>query len=531
MERIPARSVLEQMSSAERASSLISVEFESSDSGAVLLGHKVERLWNGGQFDDALLQLGNLEARVGHVAIGNSWRKPVLTIGTHLWGRDVRIGNRDSMQALSFDVHDSTGNLFVALRHNATPPHFSVCMSTDGGSTWAETFTWSGNLPPTTIGAGVYINRLYVAYNSPADDPQSIRVRRFRCGDGMSDGFPGGGAWTVAGTLDSGKVMKEVSFAPGLNLYLVTLVSDGTVLTSIWHEGLSFWGSIGYATGAGNGLAATGDPGWDTTLFLVSYYDTSGTLRVRRENWDQPRVLSLFTGMGTTTSTSAYGDTIICAFEDETFSPCRVRYAINYGDSDTWKLGTLSSPDTAAEAPAIVAGNGVLGAVYCHSGPSRDLRFRQSPFGDTWSGPISIADHEPCLSRPGIRYLSKSGAFGVVYMSDTSPVMRGAYFDRSDWLYGIAEQRRLIAAEIVLSVFPNPLSGRGRLTYTLNCPAHLRLQVYDCAGRAVRTLFDGRSSPGRQPLGFDATGMTPGVYFVRADADGRALTVPVTVVK
>jgi hypothetical protein len=68
----PARVGLEQMSPAERANSLISVEFESSDSGAVLLGHEVERLWNGGQFDDALLQLGNLEARVGHVAVGNS---------------------------------------------------------------------------------------------------------------------------------------------------------------------------------------------------------------------------------------------------------------------------------------------------------------------------------------------------------------------------------------------------------------------------------------------------------------------------
>jgi hypothetical protein len=55
--------------------------------------------------------------------------------------------------------------------------------------------------------------------------------------------------------------------------------------------------------------------------------------------------------------------------------------------------------------------------------------------------------------------------------------------------------------------------------------------VYDRDGRVVRTLFDGPSPAGRQSLGFDATGMAPGVYFTRADADGRALTVPVTVVK
>jgi len=43
----PARVTLERMSPAERANSRISVEFESSDGEAVLLGRRVERLWNG----------------------------------------------------------------------------------------------------------------------------------------------------------------------------------------------------------------------------------------------------------------------------------------------------------------------------------------------------------------------------------------------------------------------------------------------------------------------------------------------------
>jgi hypothetical protein len=47
----------------------------------------------------------------------------------------------------------------------------------------------------------------------------------------------------------------------------------------------------------------------------------------------------------------------------------------------------------------------------------------------------------------------------------------------------------------------------------------------------VRTLLDGHSPAGRQSFEFDAAGMAPGVYFVRADADGRALTIPMTVAK
>jgi hypothetical protein len=133
----------------------------------------------------------------------------VPTLETNLWGRDVRIGNRDSIQQLAFDVDSSTGNLFVALRHNATPPHFSVCLSTDGGATWDETFTWSGS-PPTAIDAEVFTNHFYVAYNSPQENPQQIRLRRFQCATGLPDTFHNSGAWIVPCTLEVGTTMKEI---------------------------------------------------------------------------------------------------------------------------------------------------------------------------------------------------------------------------------------------------------------------------------------------------------------------------------
>ena len=251
----PARTILEQMSPAERANSRISVEFESSDSDAIWLGRKVEREWNGGHYDEALSQLDSLESSVGHVAIGNSWRKPVPTMENNLWGRDVRIGNRDSIQQLAFAVDSSTGNLFVALRRNATPPHFLVCMSTDGGTTWDETFMWSGS-PPTAIDAAVYANHLYVAYNSPDDDPQHIRVRRFLCNNGQSDTFSGGVTFVVPCTLEVGTTMKEVSLAPNHTtdlLNLVSLLSNGNMLWSGSHEGCGSWNTFGIGTGAGSG--------------------------------------------------------------------------------------------------------------------------------------------------------------------------------------------------------------------------------------------------------------------------------------
>jgi hypothetical protein len=519
------------MSPAERANARISVEFESSDDEAVSLGRRVERLWNGGQYDEALVQLGSLEAHVGRVAIGNSWRKPVPTLETDFWGRDVRIGNRDSLLDLSFGAQLSSGNLFVVFRHGGWAPHYSVCVSADTGATWHETFTWTGS-PPPSLDAAVLTNHLYVVYYSPGENARQLRLRRFLCSNGLADTFPGGAIWVVPCTLDVGDTMREVSLVSnqGNNrLYIVTLVSDGSVLVSYDDANAVSWSKLptGITSGASNGLDATEDQSSDTTYLFFSYYDTSDSLRIYG-SLGQP--FSLPAGRGTPTSISAYCGTVICAYEAETSSPHQVRYAINYGDGDTWTMGTLSNADTAAEAPGVAVRGGRLAAVFRHCAPTRELRFCQLTGGGPWSDPVSIADNEPYWNRPGIECLG-AGVFGVVYLSNTSPVVRGAYFDRSDWVSGFAEQRWLIVDDRILSVAPNPLSGPGRLNYTLNRPADLRVQVYDRTGRIVRTLFHGHSPAGRQSLGFDAAGMAPGVYFIRADADGSALTVPMTVVK
>jgi hypothetical protein len=525
----PARAALEQMSPAERENSCVSVEFESSDSEAVALGREVERFWNGGQYDEALAEIDDLEARVGHVAIGNSWRKPVPTVETALWGRDVRIGNRDSLLELSLDAHPSSGNLFVTLRHGV-PPHFSVCMSTDTGATWAETFTWSGS-PPTSLDAAVLSNHLYVVYNSPGENAQLVRLRRFLFGNGKADTFRNGGSWVAACTLDAGDTMREVSLVSNQNdyrLYVVTLVSDGSVLVSVDDANAVSWTRqpTGITSGAHCGLDATADKWSDRTIFF-SYCDTSDTVRVYDGDGQQ---LAEPAGMGTLTSISAYLDTVVCVYEDKTTSPTMVRCAGSLDGGDTWTVSTLSDSSIAADAPAVTVSGGDLAAVYRSSTSATELLFCQRTDSGPWSDPVSIAENDPSNSRPGIICLG-AGVHGVAYLSDTSPVVRAAYFDRSDWVYGIAEQRRLVAEEGVLSVTPNPLRGHGWLTYALDHPAYVRVRMYDRAGSFVRSFFAGRCCEGRHKLSLDVAGVAPGVYFVRADADSRALTAPMTVAR
>jgi len=506
-----ARVALEQMSQAERKNSCISVEFETADRDAILLGHEVERLWNGGQFDEALTQLGNLEARVGHVAIGNSWRKPVPTIDKALWGGDVRIGNRDSLLSLAFDIDRLTGHVFAVLRHGSGYPHFTVCMSTDSGATWAETFSWSGS-PPTSLDAAVLANRLYVVYNSPGEDPEHIRLRRFLCSNGQADSFQGGGTNVVPCTLSVGDTMKEVALATNPNdnrLHIIAIVSDGSVLASVADANAVSWTTqlTGITSGARSGLDATDDQWSDDEHVVFSYCDASDTMRVYDGNGP---LLAQPAGSGALTSISAYLDTIICVYEDETSSPYRVGCATSVDGGDTWTVSTLSDTGMAANAPAVTVRGGVAALFRQDSttagiSPTPGLRFRQHTDSGPWSDPVSVADHEPYSNRPGIAYLG-AGMFGVAYLSDTSPVVRGAYFDRSDWVYGIEELPSVdwrmtnSAATIFRGVLV--LGAVGSRQQTVD-----RAELLDAAGRRVMNLRAGAN---------DVSRLAPGVYFVRA---------------
>jgi len=520
-----ARVALEQMSLAERKNSSISVEFETSDSAAILLGHEVERLWNGGHCDLALSQLDSLEARVGHVAIGNSWRKPVPTIDKALWGGDVRIGNRDSLLGLAID-YDFRGCLLAALRHGHGPEGFSVCRSSDQGATWAETFAWFGSQVTSLDAVVLFPSFFYVAYHSPGEDAQQVRLRRFLVSDGSANEFDVGSWWVAACTLDLGDTAREVSLVTGVvNLYITTILSDGSLGLSWDSGGDASWHKLptGVDSGASRGLDCNWRWGGPIGGYLLlSYLDATDTLRILR--WVSSGFAQRFAhycGPSELTSLDGYGDRVVCAYEDGTFSPRRVCCALSYDSAATWTTATLSDTEVAAEAPAIAMYGPGFGAVFRHDSPTPELRFRLCPDSWPWSDPVSISDNTSFSGRPVIKHLSysqlyHSDLFAVAHMSDTSPVVRGAYFVR-DWVYGIAEQRRAQAASraslatLVRGVLFLPKMG----TVPSGTVPTFGPSLVDMSGRKVLDLHPGAN---------DVRRLAPGVYFVReAQAQAQAI--------
>ena len=69
--------------------------------------------------------------------------------------------------------------------------------------------------------------------------------------------------------------------------------------------------------------------------------------------------------------------------------------------------------------------------------------------------------------------------------------------------------------------FPNPFSGRTRLSLSVPEPGHVVLRIHDALGREVTTLVDRVLEAGSHAFTFEAPGLPAGVYFVRLQSGSR----------
>ena len=78
---------------------------------------------------------------------------------------------------------------------------------------------------------------------------------------------------------------------------------------------------------------------------------------------------------------------------------------------------------------------------------------------------------------------------------------------------------------------PNPVRRETAVALTLASPEAVTVEVLDLLGRRVRTLHEGPLAAARHAVAFDARGLAPGVYVVRAEGETFAATQRVTVIR
>ena len=72
--------------------------------------------------------------------------------------------------------------------------------------------------------------------------------------------------------------------------------------------------------------------------------------------------------------------------------------------------------------------------------------------------------------------------------------------------------------------YPNPFNPRTSMYLTILKPSELEVKVYNVLGQLVMTLLNGHINQGVHHIEWDASNVSSGVYFVKAQTQGVTLT-------
>jgi len=79
--------------------------------------------------------------------------------------------------------------------------------------------------------------------------------------------------------------------------------------------------------------------------------------------------------------------------------------------------------------------------------------------------------------------------------------------------------------------YPNPFNPSTSITFELNNPQHVTLNVYDIQGQYITTLLDGERAAGQHHVTFDAGDLASGMYLYRLETPQRTITRAMTLIK
>ncbi len=537
----PVWKSLENMTQGERENSEIELILEENISSQSLqMLNTIENLWNSGRFEDALLLFPELEklTDIDEMAIGNTWRIPVVTEYQPDWFGDVRIGNRDSIYQNEFDIHLASGNLFaILLYEQGSGTQWSVNLSTNGGASWTEAYTWSVAYDIGGIAPAVVEDHCYVGYIGSSGST-TARLRRFKYSDASSDTFDNGASNLVVYTASS--AINEISLVSNQDyynnrLYYYMLVSDGN-LRYFWASDVAVsWNTVSTGiTNAAEGLDACCNEGYADYFTLFSYYNTSNQIRIFGN--DGSSINSLYSSSAGTgndfTAIGAYHDTILCAY-DYYVSPDRyIRYVTSYNGGTNFYWGTFGSITTTQESPDLTCRNGGgEGVIFRFYSSPRELRYTWRNYAGSWSTHVPTTEHTPYWNKPCIEYLPGSSVFGVVYLCWNSPQDEAAYFTRSDWVSGIEENisENLTDSQVFLT--PNPSRGIATLSYVVKTEGTVNISLFDASGRLINTVINEIKSPGVHTTTIDNQSLASGTYFVNIKTPEGVNVKPMMIVK
>ena len=107
----------------------------------------------------------------------------------------------------------------------------------------------------------------------------------------------------------------------------------------------------------------------------------------------------------------------------------------------------------------------------------------------------------------------------------------GMYLRRLERNPVAVEPGPVAGAPLLRMAGPNPFRDATAVEVALAAPTHVRLELFDAAGRRVAVLANARQAAGRHRFAVSGSALAPGAYVARVDAGGRRGAVRVTRVR
>ncbi len=89
----------------------------------------------------------------------------------------------------------------------------------------------------------------------------------------------------------------------------------------------------------------------------------------------------------------------------------------------------------------------------------------------------------------------------------------------------------LLAENLKLKIFPNPVSEQAKVQYHLKDPASMKAELVDLNGKIIKSIFNENQNPGNHQFTFQVSDLSSGNYFLRIESDKKSLVRKVVVVK
>lgn len=170
-------------------------------------------------------------------------------------------------------------------------------------------------------------------------------------------------------------------------------------------------------------------------------------------------------------------------------------------------------------------------------GGSVRLRIREADAAGRSLGPVV---HSPAVrlgpswERVAVEYLCQAAGSTIDFGIIDSPAAAGESFDVDNVSIHTVTDGSTLAAPglgfVPPVAFPNPMSDRGTLRFTLSQPGPLKVEIFDLTGRVIRTLVDeAMVVPGQFEYPLDdltdaGRRIPPGVYFYLVQSQERRVT-------